>query len=256
MVDFRKEHPILFQEKKDVPGPGALITNRLALYEEYRSLYENAPSRASRKKTYFVGHCGVPSTTGDSNRYEEHSAIALVNSNREWEHPLGGVFWFLDYQVPLKAQMSDYGVGEIDIVGVNDKGRLILTELKVEASQGGGSDSPCSALLQGLRYAAIVDKNIKTIAEEAHSRYKKTVLQEPPIVQLLAPKRWWLQQGFDFTLPGGEQKRFGDLTDDIRNEIGLIVECLAFDHLDATLGGNGTKPMLKRVPTLYEVRLR
>ena len=249
MTDFRKLCPILFQGEWD-------YADMDALHEEYRCLRENAPSRNLRGKKYFVDHYGIPSAVDDSDRYEEHCAIALVNLKRKWENPLGGNFCFLDYQVPLKAQQSDYGVGKIDLVGITDKGRLILTELKVESKQGKSGASPRSALLQGLRYAAIVEKNLPAIIDEARSRYKKTVQQIPPIVQLLAPEGWWRQQGFDFTTPGDAQRRFADLIDGVEDKIPITVECLAFDRLKVKVGLNGNKPELDPIPTLQAVPLR
>ncbi|MCY4030836.1 MAG: hypothetical protein OXF05_01820 [Hyphomicrobiales bacterium] len=247
MSNFPEHYPALFGG-----GAGFEIED---LRREYISLRENAPSRTLRGKRYFVGHDGIPSSRGYTNRREEHSAIALVNLQQDWEHPLGGSFRFLDYQVPLKARQSDGGIGKIDIVGVNSKGRLILVELKVESKHSGRGDSPFSALLQGLRYAAIVEANLKAIAAEARG-FGVEIRETAPVVQLLATEAWWLQQGFNFSAAGNSQKYFADFIDDIEREIGITFEFLAFDHLNVVFGLDGEKPRLDPIPSLRAVPLR
>ena len=248
MANFPERYPALFGR-----GAGFDIGD---LRREYLSLREDAPSRTLRGKRYFVGHDGVPSARGYSNRREEHSAIALVNLQRDWEHPLGGSFRFLDYQVPLKARQSDGGIGKIDLVGVDDKGRLILTELKVESKHSGRGDSPFSALLQGLRYAAIVEANLAAIAREAKDFFGVEVRETAPVVQLLATEEWWSQQGFNFSVAGNSQKYFAAFMEDIKREIGITFEFLAFDHLNVDFGLDGGKPRLNPVPSLCPVPLR
>lgn len=248
MSDFPAQYPVLFG--------GCTDSNSDALCREYLSLRENAPSRTLRGKNYFVGHDGIPSAGGRSNRREEHSAIALVNLRRGWEHPLGGSFRFLDYQFPLKARQSDGGIGKIDLVGVNDKGRFILTELKVEGKHSGRGDSPFSALLQGLRYAAIVEANLKAIAREARGVFGVEVREMTPIVQVLATEEWWQQQGFNRERVGNAQKRLAAFTDSIENKTGIAFEFLAFDHLNVDFGLNGAMPRLKPIPALRAVPLQ
>ena len=247
MSNFPDRYPALFGHSTDFDIGD--------LRREYLSLRENAPSRTWRGKRYFVGHDGVPSARGYTNRREEHSAIALVNLQQDWEHPFGGKFRFLDYQVPLKARQSDGGIGKIDIVGVNDEGRLILVELKVESKHSARGDSPLSALLQGLRYAAIVEANLKAIAYEAKN-FDVEVQETAPIVQILATEEWWLQQGFNFAVAGNSQKYFADFIDGIEKEIGITFEFLAFDHLNVDFGLDGEKPRLDPIPSLHNVLLR
>ena len=160
----------------------------------------------------------------------------------------------MDYQVPLKARQSDGGIGKIDLVGVNDEGKLILIELKVESKHSGRGDSPFSALLQGLRYAAIVEANLEAIAREAKGLGAE-VRETTPVVQLLATEEWWLQQGFNFSVAGNSQKYFSAFIDDIKREIGITFEFLAFDHLNVDFGLDGGKPRLNPVPSLRAVPL-
>lgn len=162
-----------------------------ALCAEYGALRENAPRRLQSGKSYFVGHTGIASGAGASNRLEEHCAIALVNLGRRWPRPDGGWFRLLDYQVPLKARQADTGIGKIDLLGVTQAGRLVVVELKVEGEGGGRSDAPPAALMEGLRYAAMIEADMDALAAEAEHRFGVTLARLPPIVQLLAPKAWW-----------------------------------------------------------------
>ena len=121
----------------------------IQLCAEYTALRRRAPRRWLAGKQYFVGHSGVPSTTRDSNRREEHSAIALVNLGRRWALPDGGWFRLLDYQVPLKARQADSRIGKIDLLGITDRGRLMVIELKVAGANGSRADAPPLALMEG-----------------------------------------------------------------------------------------------------------
>ena len=48
-----------------------------------------------------------------------------------------------------------------------------------------------AAFMQGLRYAAIVEANHSVIAAEAARCFNVKIIEEPPVVQILAPKAWW-----------------------------------------------------------------
>ena len=63
----------------------------------------------------------------------------------------------------------------------------MIIELKVENSKNNGrGDNPTVALLEGLRYTAIVQANQKAIADEVERRFEVKVTEGPPIVQILA----------------------------------------------------------------------
>src|SRR3546814_19692004 len=68
---------------------------------------------------------------------------------------------------------------------------LMITELKIESHSGGRSDPPPAALVEGLRYAAVLEANLEEVASEAERRFGMKVARRPPIVQLLAPRSWW-----------------------------------------------------------------
>ena len=249
--DLSTRHPMLW-------GHGMVHTESAldTLAREYESLRRCAPSRRSVGKRYFVdSHDGVTSSKGRSNRREEHCAVALVNLKREWRHPNGGSFRFLDYQFPLKARQSDHGVGKIDLVGVDNRGRFIVVELKVDNKGGRGNDSPDSALMQGLRYAAMAHKNLPAIMNEASAYFGVNVREVAPIAQLLATEAWWRRYGFQCAAASAQQRQFGALTKAIADKIGVAIECLAFDRLDVEYGLDGEPPRFNAMPQLRALPL-
>ncbi len=253
---FEDRFPNLFRKKWNATGLADNIAkvDRESLCHEYMELIRAAPRRPDIGKKYFVGHSGVPSSGTNSNRREEHYAIALCNLGQEWPRLGGGWFRLLDYQVPLKAQQSDSGIGKIDLVGVTDQGRLIVIELKVEASGNGRGDAPSTALMEGLRYSAIVQANLDAIAKEADARFGVKITQEPPIVLLLAPLKWWRGwlglSGRTRSVVGGWETEFAQLIQDVKLKIGITVECMALEDVDLALGQNGQAPKFARVPAL------
>ena len=228
------------------------------LSAEYEALRKKAPHRHDVGKVYFVEHSGAPSSGGHSNRLEEHYAMALWNLDCRWPRLDGGRHRFLDYQVPLKAKRADYRIGKIDLLGVTDRGRLIVVELKYPCS--GRGDSPQHALMEGLRYAAIVEANLKPLANEAGKRFGIKVDDKmPPIVQVLGPRSWWrdwLDPRLKNRAAGDWNRAFSRLASAVEARIGAAVECMAMDgNTEFTPGLNGREPSLDRPPTLCLVRL-
>ena len=141
-------------------------------------------------KRYFVGHTGVTSSSGATNRLEEHLAVALANEKR-LEIAGERTIRILDYQVPLKAAQSDKGIGKIDLMGCGPDGRLEVIELKVGRSAGTMGETPLRALLEGLAYAAIVHANEITFTEEVAGVFGLAVRADPPAVTVAAPTPFW-----------------------------------------------------------------
>ena len=256
---------ILFNKDWKTRGLAEAIAavDRNALCEEYGVLVKSAPCRSGKR--YFVGHNGKLSGKGGSNRREEHLAVALWNfcgRSRWLRRPDGGRLRLLDYQFPLKARRSDYGIGKVDLLAATEVGRLVIIELKVKPR--GGQDrgeTPVKALIQGLRYAAIVEANQAVIAHEAQEHYKVRVSTERPIVQVLAPREWWKSWSElgDSTrrAAGAWETEFAQLTRDVGQRIGVAVEYVELDDLDGaavTFGSDEKTPQLDRVPKLYPVR--
>ena len=253
-MNFTQTFPILFASKWNATRLESIITkvDRHKLSTEYRSLVRCAPRRGDSDKQYFVGgHKGVTSSKEYSNRVEEHCAVALFNLNKKWSCENVGQFHLLDYQVPLKAQQRDIGVGKIDLLGVTDQGRLMVIELKVKPKKGWG-DAPPAALMEGLRYAAIVQANHDVIANEANVRFRVKVCNQPPIVLLLASQEWWcgwedasLQNG-----TGDWQSAFSKLAQEVTAYIGVEIECAELHGGKLSMGLNGEKPTFDPAPTL------
>ena len=252
-MNFKQECPLLFAGKWNARRLAQTIgaVDRRELYAEYQSLVRYAPRRADRDKRYFVaGHDGVPSSGRGSNRFEEHCAIALFNLGKPWPCAHGGQFRLLDYQFPLKARQGDAGIGKIDLLGVTDKGRLMVIELKVKPDSGRG-EAPPAALMEGLRYAAIVQANLDAIANEANARFGVRVSNEPPMILLLAPPAWWHGwQALSHTVAGNWQSAFNALIQDVQNNIGVTIGCAELQGGKLAMGLNGQKPKLDPAPTL------
>ena len=231
--------------------------DRQALRDEYEKLVKNAPRR-SDKQTYFVGHDGKLSSSKKSNRHEEHLAVALWNLKRQWPRPDGGWFRLLDYQVPLQAQRSDRGIGKVDLLGLTDQGQLMVIELKVkpdgDSNRSNRGETPVKALMQGLRYAAIVKANREQIAGEAKRCFGVNVAAERPLVQVLAPKDWWEgwlnMAGSTRKAAGCWEPEFAQLVRDVEKQLCIAVECMELDDL-----GDQRTPQLDHAPSLYPVRL-
>ncbi len=256
-IDLRTSFPTLFSNQWPARGLSDAIASVDidTLCAEYDGLREAAPRRSQAGKKYFVGHTGVPSTKGASNRLEEHTAIALFNMGWRWPRSDGGWFRFIDYQVPLKGRQTDANVGKIDLLGVTDQGRLIVVELKVEGQGGGKSDAPPSALMEGLRYAAMIEADLDAIAEEAEHRFSMKISRLPPIVQVLAPISWWHHWLLDIAAVGNWAQALAKLANKIHAGTNVPVEFVAFDNVEVTYGSNGRAPRLDHIPALHPVQL-
>lgn len=257
MSDLSNESfPTLFNMYWPTTGLSKSISgiDRTALRTEYEGLKRRAP----RRSCYFVGHGGkVPRP---SNRFEEHLAIALCRT-KSLRGLRSGELRLLDYQFPLKAQQSDR-IGKVDLLGVTSQGRLAVIELKVKPKKEKmRGDSPPLALMEGLRYAAVVDANLETIATEALVRFGLKVAKERPIVLILAPRAWWRGwlelEGSTRKASGSWEPEFVKFAHDVEERLGIGVECaeLDIDRTDIVYGPNGNKPQIDRVPELYPVRL-
>lgn len=210
-------------------GLAAAITslNIAALAAEYRGVCGFAPQRALRGKAYFVGHTGSTPGGDASNRREEHLARALCDRRSRWSWPGNGWVRPLDYQVPLKARQNDAGIGKIDLLGVTDAGRLVVVELKVDGTGGSRSDSPVAALMEALRYAAILQANQSIIASEAKAKFDAHVSDEElPAIMLLGTEAWW-QSWLTLRAAGSWTAPFSRLLNQIETQIGIPVRCMA-----------------------------
>ncbi len=236
--------------------------NRDQLHNEFRKLIEYAPHRTDRGKPFFKDHCGMPSSEKNADpESEDILAMALWNERKAWTRADGTEFFLLDYQFPLKAWRSDKDIGKIDLLGITKQGRLMVIELKVKPVEiNKRGDTPVAAALQGLRYAAIVQSNLNSIAREMEQKFDCSIQDEPPIVQVLAPKDWWQAwmglEGSTRSTAGNWERAFVELAKDIEERIGISVECAELDVKRGEVSfDDDCRPRLDRTPELQFLNL-
>ncbi len=213
----------------------SLETDQIA--SMYESLRDTAPHRHERKKDYFVGHSGVPSTVGPSTRFEEHLAIALCNDHEVLPLDASDDLRLLDYQVPLKSRQSDAGIGKIDIMGLSTPGRLTVIELKVTTPTSRG-DTPLRALLEALAYCAIVEANASDFSDEITARYGLQSDKGRPDLVVTGPDAYWS----DWTDSG--LNTVTDLADRLAETLGIRIRFMALGTVSVVTGIDGRRPRL------------
>ena len=264
---------ILFNKKWNTTGLAEATAriDRELLLREFTQLRRTAPRRAERGKTYFSDkRNGSISTTqrkddspaGDRKRFEEHLAMALWNFKADW--PCGGSesLRILDYQFPLKSARGDRGIGKVDLLGLINKKKLVVIELKVPPrSAANRGEPPVSAFLQGLCYAAVVQANLASIANEIQHHFGESIADIPPTIQILATKHYWERWA---NLANSTRRKAGEwerefirLIQDVEKRIGIAVECLALDveYGDLEYGVDGRNPRLAKAPSVFRVLL-
>ena len=239
------------------------------LSREYEALRRDAPRRHDVGKKYFTRPDGTRhkgrlsprrATDGSCRRFEEHLAIALWRVGGFWPQTDAGRLRLLDYQFPLWARQDDNDRA-VDLLGATDRGRLTVIELKVKPKSGmNRKENPMAALIQGLRYAAIVDANRAAIAEEAECLFGKDISDGPPIVQILAPESWWRGwlelSGSTRKAMGAWEPEFVKLARDIEERPGVVVEFVALNDVqcsDIDYGPDGQQPQVNRSLAVYPV---
>lgn len=264
MTDFSRKFPILFGTHSAIAGLADTIRtiDIDALCREYDRLRSEAPSRTRQGKHYFVGHDGRPVAKNPGNPSEKHLAIALWHLKERWPRVGGDRMRLIDYEFPLKASNSDAGLGKVDLLGAMDRGRLVVVELKVRPKNGTRGDTPLLALMEGLRYAAVVHANHRDIAAEAWKRYAIQLSEEekPPIVQILAPEDWWRgwcsMAGSTHRAVGEWEPGFLDLLAGLKARLGIVIECASLQGIYlADVRWDGCGPCLDRTPAIHRVCL-
>lgn len=166
----------------------ASTTARLSVEElviQYTDLRDTAPCRHHRKKRYFEGRHGITGSGQQSNRREEHLAVALRNAfsrDRPTQLDNGQTLTLLDYQTPLKARRDNKGIGKVDLFGVIDGTLPCVIELKVPTTNGGVSDTPLRAFLEALAYCAVIEANSADISAEAAASFGMQLTRGRPCV--------------------------------------------------------------------------
>lgn len=215
------------------------------LVAAYRHIRSSAPRRHDRDKSYFVDHSERTSGAEKSNRVEEHLALALWRAART-DAPItlpdGRTLEVLDYQMPLKARQKDKGVGKVDLFGLIDDHRAAVIELKVVPTKGRG-DTPLRAYLEALAYCAIVEANVLEIANDANSRYGKSVEIEPPGLVVMAPIEYWA--GFQASMKSEQWwSALNRLVKEIDDLLSIETHFLALKNATFQMGSGDQAPQL------------
>lgn len=214
------------------------------IVDSYKQLRdEEAPQR---ENAYFVDtHNGITSSGSSSNRKEEHLAIALFNESRAkkvFKLPDGRVLEFIDYQTPLKAKQRDKGIGKVDLFGVLDNTIPTVIELKIEGQQGSQADTPLRALLEGLAYCAIIEKNLPKISIEASHKFNKRFNKELALV-VLAPDEYW-KRYLQNKSAGKWFPEIKKLTEALKDALNIDIILLAMKDSEFKMGLDGTPAKL------------
>lgn len=199
-----------------------------------------APRRGDRGKSYLQDHEGIPSTGAATNRGEEHLAIALANrfgvTSDGLDHGPIGRIRIIDYQVPLKARQSD-ALGKVDLLGLDDDGRLCVIELKA----AGSNEPPVRAVLEALSYAAVLTANLDTLVREFAQR-RLVARSTSPRVVVWAPEAYW--RTHRHAIP-----RLAPLLARIATQTEVPVSLVSIGDVAVTYGLNGTRPSLIGAPS-------
>jgi len=219
----------------------------LKLERSYMDLFKEAPKRAERGKDYFVGHNGITSSGDDSNRSEEHLAVALFNATKngkDFSLDDSQKLSFLDYQFPLKARQGDKGIGKVDLFCAIGNSIPAVAELKVPGKNGQLGDTPLKALLEGLAYCAIVEANIETIAREAKARFKMNLKTGKPDLIVIAPHEYWSNY-LKKDAAGDWVTPLSKLAEKIKNRLKITTHFLSLRNWEFEMGLSGKPAELK-----------
>ncbi|MFH1464498.1 MAG: hypothetical protein ABIO70_08930 [Pseudomonadota bacterium] len=222
-------------------GPDA--SDIASLTTRFIDLRNAAPHRHSVGKRYLVGHTGVTASGEASTRGEEHLAVALFNRHGTSGIPLdvagGPRLRFLDYQVPLKARQTDAGVGKVDLLALNDDGRLVVIELKAGTSR----ETVTKAAWQVWKYAALISANQSDIAGEIAQLHGVKVSNLPPTVVVAAPAAWWRGQKISSVGTGSNLEITAEI-DQLSKSSGSPFLLIDLGDVEAEMGLDGAAPRL------------
>ncbi|KPK49233.1 MAG: hypothetical protein AMS22_13970 [Thiotrichales bacterium SG8_50] len=225
------------------------------IVESYARARELAPRRHLHGKDYFVEHSGSNARSATSNRKEEHLAIALMgalHSGNSTTLPAGESLEIIDYQMPLKARRSDAGVGKVDLVGLVDRDRFAIVELKVRPNSNRPGDTPLRAFLEALAYCAIVEANATDIAGELKNSFNRQIKIAAPILLVMAPQDYWT--GYLGHSAAGEWwPMLRKLAADIAELLGIRSQFVALRNIELRMGTSETPPRLSSDISLLEV---
>jgi hypothetical protein len=173
----------------------ALTENELLLrFVEQR---KGAPHRALHRP-YFGKHTGKTTSGRQTNRREEHLAIALWSAYRVsgFVLPDGTILFPVDYQLPLKSHRDEANalLGKVDLFCAESEGEPWIGEVKICPTRSGGVDTPLKALLEALAYCATLDADLRYLSRESDDKKHTLLHVVSPIranLLILAPSEYW-----------------------------------------------------------------
>ena len=223
-------YPLLFGKRWNAGGLADAIAGVAidALIGEYHLLRADAPRRSLSNRRYFERRPGLAHSLRASNRREERIAVELLRNKAACLWTTGSSLRLLDYQVPLKGRRADTGVGKIDLLGVTGAGRLVIAELKVIPESGGRGDSPMAALMEGLRYAAMVEADLGPIRQQIFDSFGIMVSAAPPCVAVLGEHSWW-EAWDEVRAAGAWQHAMDSLIAKLASALGIEIACLSLN---------------------------
>lgn len=169
---------------------------------------------------YFVNHDARGLNEPQTNRVEERLAKELA-AQRTLDVLDGGQITLLDYQLPLKAALSDK-IGKVDLIGRTRDNLVALTELKT----GDSTENPRVGLLEILTYWAAVRQNLDRINEEALLKHLyPSPLNKPAHLYILAPDAYWARWREPRRCPRWYQ--FCTLIQELQVRLDAVIGCLA-----------------------------
>ena len=244
MFFSNKNFPILFRERKAWTARGLVkdIANILndGLFLEYYKLYDKAPIRGKvdEIEIFRDDHNGaVDRDVGSIKLTEKRFARALWNYGKLTFPDRNGFIRLLDYEFPLSATANNKGIGEVDLLGVTDGGVLSIIELKYMKEGRSSNDSPLFALVEALRYYAIIEANLELIKVAVDKKRKKAAkindqrwqipdLVGKPSIQLIGNTRYWNYwlDSDRLNKIGDWQVKFNELLASIQGKLGIETE--------------------------------
>ena len=262
MRDFSSQFPILFCEHRRTTGLATSIRSIGVdtLCREYEALRKAAPRRSGRNKALLCRARWMSAGERSQQCLGEASGhCALVPQSA-----MAPAQRWSDAPARLRGSVASFELGHRSrrggLAGVTDQGRLVVVELKVRRKGGVRGDTPLLALMECLRYAAVIRANHLKIRDEASECFGIKTTKEPPIVQILAPEDWW--NGWCDMNPstrkraGQWEREFAELSDLLESRLGIVVECAALHGAglgDVTWDAHG--PRLRVPPAMHQFEL-
>jgi len=223
-----------------------------ALRKEWDEEVASAPRRQPAGKRYLVPRKRPPARLGDA---QDQLGLALLrhagDPARALALPDGSAVQLVGWRVPLRAAAPDAkqpedpnrGVGELDLLGVSETGRLAvfaLAHVEPDATRAGTGETPLRALLEGLSAAAIAWANRDALREEIAAGFAREVGDEPPLFALLgAPRYWELCRRRTAQRGAAWIYQMDRLAREIEGGLGVRVLYLALEPVVRALDGEG-----------------